>query len=472
MKTVKFLKLAASTLILSSAMIAGGTVGIANSHSTESMTKQEKIASRAAQKSAHFLAKQKFDKALANAELAVSMKPESAEYRALLGQAYLRTGRLQSAETAFHDSLTLQGGRGRVALNLALTQIANGKPSDGMATLDANRDAVSPSDYGLAIALAGDVSRGVSVLEAASRGPDADAKARQNLALAYAMAGQWANARVMAAQDLSLDLVDARMTQWASFVRPRAAWDQVASLMKITPTEDSGMPGQLALNVAPAPQAVAAIAAPEPVTAPPQQFAEAQPVYETPVAAAPVVEPEPSVPAFVPLPKPHPVHAAAPLIKSNHAPIKQAVVVAPKVAPSKIKPVKVATVKVGAGKVVAVKPLAKPIIAASVQGASLGGFVVQLGAFSNEGSAQAAWNGVLKKTAEIGNFSASSARVKVKGASLYRLSVSGFVTKEAAGQVCVAIKSAGGACFVRSVSGDAPLQWASTTSANKIAARR
>ncbi len=464
MKTVKFLKLAASTLILSSAMVAGGTAGMANSRATESMTKQEKIAIRAAQKSEHFLAKQKFEKALANAELAVSMKPESAEYRALLGQAYLRMGRLQSAEAAFHDSLTLQGGRGRVALNLALTQIANGKPSDGMATLDANRDAVSPSDYGLAIALAGDVSRGVSVLEAATRGPDADAKARQNLALAYAMAGQWANARVMAAQDLSLDLVDARMTQWASFVRPRAAWDQVASLMKITPAYDAGMPEQLALNVSSAPEAAVAVAvaAPEPLAAPLQQVAEAQPVYETPVAAAPVAVPEPQVPAFVPLPKPHPVHAPAPLIKSNRTPIKQAVVVAPKIAPSKVK----------AAKVAAAKPVAKPIAAASVQSAGSGGFVVQLGAFANEGSAQAAWNGALKKTAEIGNFSASSARVKVKGASLYRLSVSGFTTKEAAGQVCASIKSAGGACFVRSVSGDAPLQWATATSANKIAARR
>jgi Flp pilus assembly protein TadD len=465
MKTAKFLKLAASSLILGSAMVTGGTVGIASSQPTGSLSKQERIAIRAAQKSENYLAKQKFDKALINAELAVSMRPESAAYRALLGQAYLRTGRLQSAETAFRDSLSLQGGRGRVALNLALTQIANGKPSEGMATLDANRDAIAASDYGLAIALAGDVSRGVSVLEDATRGPNADAKARQNLALAYAMDGKWANARVMAAQDLSLDLVDARMTQWASFVRPRAAWDQVASLMKITPAYDAGMPAQLALNVSSAPEAAVAVAAPEPVAAPVQQVAattETQPVYETQVAAAPIAEPEPQLPVFVPLPKIRAAHVAAPLIKSNHAPIKQAVVAAPKAAASAAKPVKVA----------AVKPKAQPVAQGSFQTAGSGRFVVQLGAFLNEGSAHAAWDVALKKTGEIGNYSAATARVQLKGASLYRLSVAGFVTKEAAGQVCVKIKSAGGACFVRSNSGDAPLQWASTASANKIAARR
>ncbi len=464
MKTAKILKLAASTFILSSAMVAGGTVGIANSQSTASMTKQEKIAIRAAQKSENYLAKQKFDKALVSAELAVSMRPDSAAYRALLGQAYLRTGRLQSAETAFHDSLSLQGGHGRVALNLALTQIANGKPSDGMATLDANRDAISASDYGLAIALAGDTPRGVSVLEDATRGPNADAKARQNLALAYAMDGKWANARVMAAQDLSPDMVDARMTQWASFVRPRAAWDQVASLMKITPAYDPGMPAQLALNVAPAVAAVAVVApVPEPVAI--QQVAaitETQPVYETPVAAAAAAEPEPQLPVFVPLPKIHAVHGAVPLIKSSHSPIKQAVVAAPKPAPSAAKPVKVA----------AVKPKTQPVVAGSFQTADSGRFVVQLGAFSNEGGAHAAWDGALKKTGEIGNYSAATARVQVKGASLYRLSVSGFTTREAAGQVCARVKSAGGACFVRSASGDAPLRWATTTSANKLAARR
>jgi cell division protein FtsN len=61
--------------------------------------------------------------------------------------------------------------------------------------------------------------------------------------------------------------------------------------------------------------------------------------------------------------------------------------------------------------------------------------------------------------------------VKVKAGSLYRLSVSGFETREAAGKVCSRIKAAGGQCFVRSIAGDAPLQWAQR-GGTKIAARK
>jgi Flp pilus assembly protein TadD/cell division septation protein DedD len=456
MKSVHILKLAMATLVLGAGMTVSGTAGLAGTQTAAHLSKQEKVAIRAARSAEGFIAKQKFELAVEKAELAVSMQPENAGYRALLGQAYLRAGRFQSAETAFHDSLALSSGNGRIALNLALAQIATGKNDAANATLESNRDALSPSDYGLAIALAGDPARGVDILQAATRSPSNDAKTRQNLALAYAMAGQWGNARVMAVQDLSPDMVDARMTQWASFVRPRAAWDQVAGLMKIRPAYDPGLPEQLALRMANAPSEAAALVAPAPepvqqvvyVPAPaPEPEAAPQPVYETPVAEA-----APAVPVFKPHPvaAPKKVAAQAPLIRSDKTPLKQAVV---RVA----KP--------------AAKTAAKPVAVETFSSLESGKFVVQLGAFSNEGGAQIAWNGALKKTNEIGNYSPAASRVQVKGASLYRLAVSGFVTREAAGQVCAKIKAAGGGCFVRSVAGDAPLQWASR-GGNKIAARR
>ncbi|NDS27982.1 tetratricopeptide repeat protein, partial [Escherichia coli] len=52
--------------------------------------------------------------------------PQNAEYRALLGQAYLLAGRFASANQALGDALTLNPGDGRVALNLVLAKIAGG----------------------------------------------------------------------------------------------------------------------------------------------------------------------------------------------------------------------------------------------------------------------------------------------------------------------------------------------------------
>jgi Flp pilus assembly protein TadD len=484
MKTVQFLRLAASTLILGAGLTVGTSAGVAGAQSTANLSKQERIAIGAAQKAQKLIAKQRYDKALEKAELAVSMQPENPEYRSILGQAYLRAGRFQSAETAFYDSLALRGGNGRVALNLALTQIANGKSAAALSTLEDNRDAIAPSDRGLAIALSGDAARGVEMLEIATRGPNNDAKTRQNLALAYALAGQWANARVMAAQDLSPDMVDSRMTQWASFVRPRAAWDQVSSLLKITPVYDAGLPSALALNVVGEQSAQTAALAPAPVrqevvpTPIPAGLSNA--AYEAPVAAPeeirfvanpqPIVQPIPQSEPQVAKPQRvkapvapraklakfivEPARAKAPLIRSNPTPMKQAIAAVAKTA---AKP--------------AVKPAAKPAAASNFRSTESGKFVVQLGAFNNEGGAQIAWNGIVKNTAEVGKYAKAASRVEVNGAALYRLSVSGFTTRDAAGQVCSKIKASGGSCFVRSVTGDAPVQWASR-GGNKIAARR
>ena len=61
---------------------------------------------------------------------------------------------------------------------------------------------LDPADAGLALALAGDPQSAVAVLEPAARAVGADARTRQNLALAYAFAGDWDQARTVAAQDV------------------------------------------------------------------------------------------------------------------------------------------------------------------------------------------------------------------------------------------------------------------------------
>jgi len=61
--------------------------------------------------------------------------------------------------------------------------------------------------------------------------------------------------------------------------------------------------------------------------------------------------------------------------------------------------------------------------------------------------------------------------VLVKTVTLYRLSVAGSTPRAAAGRVCARIKAAGADCFVRSVAGDTPLQWASAKSGTRLASR-
>ncbi|MFX6040683.1 hypothetical protein ABTE96_22175, partial [Acinetobacter baumannii] len=78
---------------------------------------------------------------------------------------------------------------GRAALSLALAQIATGNWEGARATITAHANHIAPADRGLAIALAGDPAGAVDILTAAARAPEADAKTRQNLALALALAG-------------------------------------------------------------------------------------------------------------------------------------------------------------------------------------------------------------------------------------------------------------------------------------------
>lgn len=422
MKTVQMIKIAASSLVLGSGILAVGPVG-AGIASAASDSAQAREGAAAFRKAASLLKKQKYAKAVAAAETAVGFDPSRAEYRMVLGQAYMGAGRLASAEQAFADTLNLDPANARAGLNRALMQTALGRSDAALTTLDSHREHLAAADFGLAVALAGDTAGAVKVLEAAARAPGADAKTRQNLALAYALDGQWAMARTAAAQDLSAQEIDARMTEWARFSRPGTASDQVASLMNIRPVADPGQPQRLAL-VQPAAQ-VAAVEAPAPLVEPViEPVAASEPVAEFEVASAPV-------------------EAPAPLIQAQPEPVRQAVV-----------PVKAAE---------KVRPFEK------AQG---GRYVVQLGAYSNARMVEYGWNRNSSRLSELENYTPQTARVVVRGATFYRLSVSGFATRESANRVCTRVKASGGTCFVRSIAGDQPLQWVRRGGPTRIAARR
>ena len=133
-------------------------------------------------------------------------------------------------------------------LKLALVEIALGKNNEAVAFLHAGRIVLDPADYGLAMALAGRTDDALAVLKAAARAKGADARVRQNLALAFALSGDWRNARTVAAQDVPANQLDARIHQWMQLAKPGKASDQVAALVGVTPAlRDQGQPVRLAL---------------------------------------------------------------------------------------------------------------------------------------------------------------------------------------------------------------------------------
>lgn len=254
------------------------------------------------------LDKSKPAEAVDAAEAAVAAAPRDAGYRMLLGRAYLGSGRFRSAATSFSDALTLDPQRSGAALSLALTRLGTGDREGAREVLDAHAQAIAPGDRGLAIALAGDPAAGVALLEDTVRNGGADAKTRQNLALSYALAGRWAEAKLMASYDLDPQTVSRRMLEWSRYTGEGQAVAQVAALLGVQPGDDSGQPTRLALNALPAPNAApvrTAEAAPPPpvamtaevaaeVPAPTTtEVAEAKAVFTPPVAlaTAPAIHP-------------------------------------------------------------------------------------------------------------------------------------------------------------------------------------
>jgi D-alanyl-D-alanine carboxypeptidase len=384
------------------------------------------------------------------AERAVAASPRDAGFRGLLANAYFAAGRFASAEAAYKDSLALIQNQPQLVLKLALVTIAQGNTGEAMAQLDAARDYLDPSDYGLALALAGQPAAAVSVLEQAARQVGADARVRQNLALAHALVGDWTAARTIAGQDLPADQVDTRIEQWMTFAKPVRASDQVAALTGVTPAAaDPGQPVRLAL----APQET--------------RTAAAEPAF-----AAPVSEPEPVLVAEAPAPAPAPVEfAAAPVIE----PVMIAAAEVPAIAaPEPVAAPRPQPKKRAAAKAAAPKPALSPRAAsfsdsrplarkAAFPKAARGNSkaVVQLGAYASRSFVGVAWGNFAKKYPALRGYNPATARFESAKGTVYRLSVQGFASDAAAREFCSALKSAGGSCFVRSVAGDAPVRLAS-----------
>lgn len=372
------------------------------------------------------------------AEKAVAQKPSDASIRTLLGNAYFAGGRFLSAEGAYRDSLTLNANQPQIILKLALVQIAQGKNVQAVALLRDARPALEASDYGLAMALAGHTGEAIAVLDPAARQRDADATVRQNLALAHALAGDWEQARVIAAQDVAASQLDARIQQWMLLAKPKAASDQVAALIGVTPAAiDAGQPLQIALNKADQPRPFTAPSAPVQVAQAAPVTGPAKPAF---VAAAQPIAPAPA-PMVAVAPAPPPVRPTIATLAASA--VTQAKAVLASVMPHH-----------------AVAAPAKPRVLAAAQPVARSGksqAVVQLGAYGSAERVLAAWNGAAHKYGALKNYAPMSARFASPKGTFYRLSVRGFNSVGEAASLCNSLRRAGGACFVRNVAGDAPV---------------
>lgn len=415
-------------------------------------------------------------KAVALAERAVENSPSDAGFRALLGNAYFASGRFASAEAAYRDSLTLIPGQPELILKLALVQIAQGESTEALGLLAAAQGMLDPANHGLALALAGRPADAVAVLDEVARAPGADARVRQNLALAYGLSGDWTTARTVAAQDVPPDQLDMRIQQWMAMATPARPSDQVAALTGVTPAADPGQPQRLALNRTPQQQQALA-EQPRPQVQP--QLQQQPQVVEAPFAPLPALpEPQPAVQVAQAHPFAPAVEAPAPLVADAAAALLQPVAQPEPEAPAAIEPaVEAAPVEAAAKPVpdlptsfeATVQPASYVAISETVRRAAEGArkangrskSVVQLGAYSSPQRVSVAWARLSKKYPALRDYTPMRARFDGPNGTVWRLSVKGFASQKEAVNRCKLLQSRGGSCFVRSVAGDSPVQFAS-----------
>jgi len=476
----KLFRMAASTVMVSLTMVGSTTQSLAMRQGMTSQraaaTDADRQASRLHEQAVRDLREGRLDVAQGAMERAVGLSPRDAGYRLLLADIYLRQGRFDSARATFADVLELDPSNVRAGLSFALTQIALGRPGSAVAQLDNMAGNAPAADVGLAFALAGQPQRAIEILEPAARSHTATARVRQNLALSYALAGDWRRARAIAAQDLSPADIDGRMQQWAAMARPDAGATQVASLLGVTPVSDPGQPAALAL-AQPAPVQVAAVAEVPAAAAPATvvqvaavrdsdwglpQAAPAAVEQSSPVAVAAV---QPQVAAVVPAAEIQPERVAyyaapaAPVAPVEEPEAPSAAEVQQAVAARSLVRAAPAIVRTAA---VALPPApifrrAAPQAPAMRSGNSR--FVVQLGAFISEANAERAWVNAQRRFGLNGR-APLTASVNMGGRTLHRVAIAGFAGQGDAQRLCGSIRARGGVCFVRTQAGDASIRWA------------
>ncbi len=258
------------------------------------------------------------------------------------------------------------------------------------------------------------------VLTAAIRNGENTAKSRQNLAYAYALNGQWREARAMAEQDLGAEKVGDRMAEWAADIHPDAYQQRIAMLLQVKPNQaDPGQPVQLALANSAGAEQLAAEASAAALPAAPQAaptyaaFSASGTGYElAPVGdAAGDPAPQVAVAAYAPPPPPPPPSTFESAFRST--------------APAGGAPVTVDATRFAQDSVTPARggaPLKSGFTGASVNGAHL----IQLGSFLSEQGARRAWGIYVKRYPDLANHDMVLSEAVVKGKHYWRVSAGGY----------------------------------------------
>lgn len=492
-----FFRLAASGLAL--AIGIGAPTALVHAGDGEAVRENPDRAARVATRASDAMERGRAERALRFAEEAVLLSPGDASYRTLLGQAYLANGRFASAEASFDAARELGATDSRTIIGHALSLIANARAAEALELVDAHAATLPASDFGLALALAGQPERGALVLTDVVRAGESTARDRQNLALAYALAGRWLEARLIAGQDLGPALVGERMQQWAGLVQAGNPATRVAGLIGATVREDPGMPVRLALRES-APVQVAAAAAVDPAPlalyAPPppangealvdELLADAADVPAAPVMAeapvemasapaAPVAVPSGAVEGgivFVSNPVIQPLRGVVAMVAPLAAP-SPAAAAPDSAAPSR--PVRTAgrATRAEAPATAASEASAPARTRVAATGpVRTSGWAVQLGAYDSVGVARDGWTRASRAFGgTLDGLDAITTSATVNGRTVYRLAVTGFDSRAEAAAACAAISRRGGSCFVRNIGAGEPVRWASRPVSTRIASR-
>jgi len=399
------------------------------------------------------LKKGKVTDAIAHAEAAVLADPRNASYRTMLGAAYMEAGRFQSARQSFDDALELGDESARTALGFALAAIATGDRAGALQVLEEWQSDIPAADLGLALSLAGETAQGVQLLSNAVRGGDNTPKARQNLAYALALNGNWAGARIMAAEDVPADQLDARMAQWAEMARAEQGPTRVAALLGTRIAADGGQPVQLALANSPSIEQLAQAALTAPV------------VDDAPVATVAFSGGELPALAQPEMPAELPAETSAPLFAETAprvVPTEEFQTAFAETAPAAATPVQMlaAAVDFVSQPVVQNAPAARAFVpvaeqaplrvtprverTAAVQGT--GDHLVQLGSFSSEAGARRAWAIYEKQYPQLAGYDMVITKAIVRGKTYFRVSAGGL-SRAAATSACSSVRSKGQGCY-------------------------
>lgn len=408
------------------------------------------------------------ERAVQHAEAAVQAEPHNAAYRAMLGQAYLDAGRFASAETSFRDAMALGENSARTALSLALALTAQADYDEAAAILNDWDGQIADADLGLALALSGQPERGIHIMTNAIRRGDNTPKMRQNLAYAYAVAGRWRDARLMAQEDIPAGEVGHRLAEWAEMASASAYQRRIANLLQVPEgVHDAGQPVHLALANNPSVEQLAAeanaLATPEgELAAIEADTAKPLPVVAT--AQANPGEPEITLASYEPAKTEAPTNFATAFATQAPAgaslaqvtqdtlrfvsePVVQTVPVRNGAVPSR------SDFKAKSERPARVAGSTSRNKAAATGPVEDGTHLIQLGSFLSEQGARRAWGIYVKRHPELAGHKMVITQAIVRGKTYFRVSADGF-DRSGSKAMC---------SQVNSKSGDGCISWAAAS---------